>query len=56
MVDFGIGKVIVIKVPTIISESVWNLAQAHLMTHRKSGYPVKILGRCRELLLAAYAG
>jgi len=35
------GKVIVIKVPAIVSESVWNMAQSHLESHKKIRPPRK---------------
>ena len=36
-----LDKVIVIKVPAIVSESVWNLAQSHLESHKKIRPPRK---------------
>jgi hypothetical protein len=34
-------KVIVIKVPAIVSESVWKSAQSYRKSHKKSGHHVK---------------
>lgn len=35
------GKAIVIKVPAIVSESVWNMAQSHMGSHKKIRPPRK---------------